>query len=147
MSTADLPRPAEVLPHRPPFLFLDRCLEHTETRAVAERTFDAGEPFFAGHFPDYPVVPGVILVEALAQTLAYLALRANPGQIVLLTGVDECRIRRQVRPGETVRFEVEVERTRLKVVTARGVATVAGEKALTAKLMGYFGAPPNPSAG
>lgn len=133
-----LPLPAEVLPHRDPFLFIDRCLECDADHAVAERTF-GDEPFFAGHFPDEPIVPGVILIEALAQTLAYMALRQRAGGKIYLTGVDKARFRRPVRPGETARFEVTVERTLMRVVMAQGVVTVDGERALTVKLKGYMG--------
>ncbi len=136
-----LPAPAEVLPHRAPFLFLDRVLECGEDHAVAERTF-GDEPFFAGHFPDEPIVPGVVLIEALAQTLAYIARRRAPDAMVLLTGVDDCKIRRPVRPGETVRFEVRIERRMMKVFFARATATVAGKRAVSALLKGYVGPKP-----
>lgn len=139
--TSPLPLPAEVLPHRPPFLYLDRVLEAdlTTGRCVAERTFPADEPFFAGHFPGAPIVPGVILVEAMAQTLAYLALRKHPGQGVMLTGVDGARLRRPVRPGETVRLTIDIERWRLGVVLARAQATVDGAKVAQAQLKGWIG--------
>ncbi len=136
---SDLPPPTEVLPHRDPFLFLDRVLECGEDHAVGERTFRPDDSFFAGHFPGSPVVPGVVLIEGLAQTLAYLALRARPGQNVLLTGVEDCKIRRPVLPGDTVRYEVKVERVLMKVVTARAIATVDGKKAVSVRLKGYIG--------
>ncbi|MCA9524842.1 MAG: 3-hydroxyacyl-ACP dehydratase FabZ [Myxococcales bacterium] len=136
-----LPPPEDILPHRPPFLFLDRVLSCGEGEAVAERCFGPEEPFFAGHFPELPVVPGVILVEALAQTLAYLVLRDRPGEIILLTGVDACRIRRAVRPGEIVTFSVRIERVRLGLAQASGRATVGEERVLEAKLSGYLGRP------
>ena len=134
----NLPDPTEVLPHREPFLWIDRCVELGEDRVVCERTFRADEPFFAGHFPGHPVVPGVLLLEGLAQTLAYFALRSSPGAVVMLTGVDRCRFRRPVRPGETVRFEAVVERALLGVVTARATATVAGALAASATIKGYM---------
>jgi 3-hydroxyacyl-[acyl-carrier-protein] dehydratase len=140
---SDLPAPIDVLPHRAPFLFLDRCLSCDETQAVAERLFSADEPFFAGHFPGMPVVPGVILIEALAQTLGYAALRQRPGETVMLTGVEKCRIRRPVRPGETVRFTVTVAKRRLSLVVADGTAHVGDELALSARILGYVGPPPD----
>ncbi len=133
-----LPAPADVLPHRPPFLFLDRVLRCDAERAVAERTFAADEPFFAGHFPGNPVVPGVILVEAMAQTLAYLALRARGGGTVLLTGIDGCKVRRPVRPGETVTFSVEVTKAKMGLVVARAEAAVGDEPCASAELRGYL---------
>jgi len=139
-----LPSPATVLPHRAPFLFLDRVLVADESAGLceAERRFTPEEPFFAGHFPGSPVVPGVILVEAMAQTLAYLALRQNPGKAVLLTGVERCKIRRPVRPGQTVRFRIEVIKHRLGLVVADGVAQVDGSTVASARLKGWIGEMP-----
>ena len=133
-----LPSPMDVLPHRPPFLFLDRCIECADLSAVGERTFGADEYFFEGHFPDFPIVPGVILIEGLAQTLAYLALTKVPDSNVLLTGVEKCRIRRPVHPGEKVTYRIDVDRHRSKVVVATGTVHVGDELALSAKLMGFI---------
>ena len=132
------PLPTDVLPHRPPFLFLDRCLECEDLFAVGERTFREDESFFAGHFPGQPIVPGVILIEGLAQTLAYLALTRVEDKNVLLTGVDRCRIRRAVLPGETVTYRIDVEKHRTRVVVAKGTVHVDGQLALSARLMGFI---------
>lgn len=137
-----LPFPAAVLPHRSPFLFLDRCLECSPQRVVAERMFAPDEPFFVGHFPGMPIVPGVILIEALAQTLGYAALLEKSGLTVMLTGVDRCRIRRPVKPGELVRFTIEVVKKRLSLVVADGTAYVGDELALSARITGYVGPAP-----
>lgn len=141
----DLPPPIAVLPHRPPFLFLDRVLVADEAtgRCEAERTFGADEPFFAGHFPGAPVVPGVILVEAMAQTLAYLALRHSPGKTVLLTGVDACKVRKPVRPDQTVHFTIEVVKQRMGVVVADATARVDGARVASARLKGWIGEMPD----
>jgi len=137
-----LPPPDAVLPHRPPFLYLDRVLTCSASEASAERCFSAEEPFFAGHFPGLPVVPGVILIEALAQTLGYLVLRQRPGHGILLTGVDACRIRRPVVPGETVRFEVALEKVRMGLAVAAGRAFVGDSLCLEARIQGYLAAAP-----
>jgi len=133
----------DVLPHRPPFLFLDRIVAHDENRVIGERTFAPSEPFFAGHFPGNPVVPGVILIEGLAQTLAWLALTRTVGGTVLLTGVDGCKIRRMVRPGETVTYRIDVQRIRRNMVIAAGEVYVGDERALAATLKGFI-QPPEP---
>lgn len=135
--TDTLPAPIDVIPHRPPFLFVDRVLTCDADGATAERRFPADEPFFAGHFPGNPVVPGVILVEGLAQTLAYLALRQTGGGTVLLTGIEVDKIRRPVRPDETVRYTVRVTRARRQVVMAEGEITVGDERVLVATLKGF----------
>ena len=137
------PSPEDVLPHRAPFLYMDRCLECSEAEILAEQTFAPDEPFFKGHFPDFPVVPGVLLIESLAQTLAYLALLQHPDRRVFLAGVDKARFRRPVRPGERILLEVKVERVVMKVVFARAEARVGGERAVSLKLRGYFGELPS----
>lgn len=136
---SELPSPEVVLPHRPPILLLDRVLVCDPERIVAERRFDPEDPVFRGHFPGDPIVPGVLLVEAMAQTLAYGVLLRGSGQRVLLAGVDACRFKRPVRPGDTAQFEVVPERTRMGLTTARGVVRVGGEEAARATLMGYVG--------
>ncbi len=134
-----LPAPAAVLPHRPPFLFLDRVLLCEPGRIVAERTFRIEEPFFEGHFPGNPIVPGVILLEALAQTLAYGVLRQTPGQKILLTGIEHCKFRQPVLPGQQVFFEVKPERTVMNVTQATGVVSVGGAMVAQATIKGYVG--------
>ncbi len=139
MSDEKLPPPEAVLPHRAPFLFLDRILAVDARRCVSERLFEADESFFAGHFPGNPIVPGVILIEAMAQTLGYLALRQRPDHAVLLTGVEKCRIRRPVRPGQSVRFEVEIVRQRMQLVIAQGKAYVGETLCASARIKGFLG--------
>jgi 3-hydroxyacyl-[acyl-carrier-protein] dehydratase len=119
-------------------LFLERCIECEDLFAVGEHTFGEDETFFTGHFPGRPIVPGVILIEGLAQTLAYLALTRVTNSNVLLTGVDHCRIRRAVLPGETVTYRIDVEKHRTKVVVAQGTVHVDGQLALSARLMGFI---------
>ena len=145
-NPSHFPRPEEVLPHRDPFLFIEEVQACTDTSATATYQF-SDEHFFAGHFPGRPVVPGVILIEGLAQTLAYLALRVVGGGTVLLTGVDACKIRRMVQPGDRVTYQIEILRSKLKMVVARGTVSVAGERVLNAELRGIIEPNSSPDAG
>ena len=115
------PSPKEILPHRDPFLFLDTILKCTDQEVVGQRTFTDQESFFKGHFPNNPLVPGVILIEALGQTLAYWALRKHPNHWVLLTGVEKTKIKHSVKPNETIEFRVKIMRTKMGLVVAQGV--------------------------
>jgi len=127
-----------IIPHRYPFLLIDRVLElEPGARAVAEKLVSANEPHFAGHFPGNPIMPGVLIVEALAQTgaVAALSLPEHRGKLAVFAGIDECRFRRVVRPGEVLRLEVNVEKFRRGVGKARGRATVEGEVACEAGLL------------
>ena len=106
MKTVDI-KGIDILPHREPFLFLDRLLSHSLNGSVGEVTFGAERDFFRGHFPDYPIVPGVILLEAMAQTAAAGVLVsqregevARTSDILLFAGADKVRFRRPVRPGD-----------------------------------------------
>ena len=138
MNQVPLPSVIDVIPHRPPFLFLDRCLSCSEDEMVGERHFADHEPFFTGHFPGHAIVPGVILLEGLAQSLAYLSLRKSSAQNVLLTGVDKCRIRHSVYPNQTVRYHVAIEKIRMKWVFARGEIRCGENVILTAQLKGFM---------
>ena len=131
------PPPQDVLPHRPPFIFVDEVSHCSDTAITAHYTFIKND-FFQGHFPGKPIVPGVILLEGLAQTLAYLALtKAGPGT-VFLTGVDACRIRRMVEPGERVEYRIVIKRTRLKMVVADGQIHCDGKLVLKTELKGII---------
>ena len=120
----------EVIPHRYPFLLVDRIVElEAGKRAVGTKAVSIDEPFFAGHFPGYPVMPGVLIAEALAQVGAVAVLRAlgPSGRIPFLAGLDNFRFRRQVTPGDLLRLEVTLLRLRETAGRGHGVATVDGE--------------------
>lgn len=122
----------KILPHRYPLLMVDRILELEEgKRAVGIKNVTINEEFFNGHFPGYPVMPGVLIVEALAQVCAVALLQKeeNKGRIGFFAGIDSCRFKRQVTPGDTLRLEVEITRLRGAIVKAKGLATVDGEVA------------------
>lgn len=126
------------IPHRYPFLLIDRIEELEEgRRAVGTKNVSGNEPFFAGHFPDYPVMPGVLIVEALAQVgaVALLAVAENKGKIVLFAGIDGVRFKRQVVPGDVLRLEVEITKMRGPVGRGKATATVDGEIAAEGELM------------
>jgi 3-hydroxyacyl-[acyl-carrier-protein] dehydratase len=127
-----------IIPHRYPFLMIDRIIElEPGQRAVGEKLVTIGEPFFQGHFPEYPVMPGVLIVEALAQTgsVAALSLPDNQGKLGLFAGIDGVRFRRQVVPGDTLRLEVKLDRMRRGVGKGAAVATVGGQVACEGELM------------
>ncbi|AQQ54265.1 3-hydroxyacyl-ACP dehydratase FabZ [Planococcus lenghuensis] len=119
-----------ILPHRYPFLMVDRILELEEgKKATGLKNVSANEEFFNGHFPDYPVMPGVLIVEALAQVgaVAVLSMEANKGRLAFFTGIDNCRFKRQVVPGDQLKLEVEMTKLRGPMGKGHGVATVDGE--------------------
>jgi 3-hydroxyacyl-[acyl-carrier-protein] dehydratase len=127
-----------IIPHRPPFLLLDRVLElEPGVRTVGEKLVTINEPFFQGHFPGYPVMPGVLIVEALAQAgaVAALSLPENQGKLVLFAGIDGVRFKRQVRPGDVLRLEVSLEKMRRSIGKGQGKATVDGQLACEAELL------------
>ncbi|OGN88399.1 MAG: 3-hydroxyacyl-[acyl-carrier-protein] dehydratase FabZ [Chloroflexi bacterium GWC2_73_18] len=122
-----------LIPHRWPFLLVDRIVEYDPAggRIVGEKAVTATEWFIGGHFPGRPIMPGVLQVEALAQTMAvYVARQEGFGdRIGLFAGIDECRFKRIVTPGDRLRLEVTMERLGKRFGKGRGVATVDGEVA------------------
>ncbi len=138
----------KIIPHRYPFLLVDRIIELTPgERAVGIKNVSANEPFFQGHFPDYPVMPGVLIVEAIAQVgaVAMLSLPELTGQIALFAGIEKVRFKRQVKPGDTVRLEVEMGKIRRSIGTGTGIASVDGEIACKGEFM--FALVPDQSRG
>jgi 3-hydroxyacyl-[acyl-carrier-protein] dehydratase len=142
-STTALTLPLEaaeimrILPHRYPFLLVDRIIElEPGRRAVGVKAVTANEPHFTGHFPGRPIMPGVLMVEALAQTagVAVMTLDEYRGKLGLFAGIDGCRFRRMVVPGDTLVLKVEVEKLRGMFGRVRAVASVDGEVAVEATL-------------
>ena len=132
----------KLLPHRDPFLFVDEIVEASEEKIVAKRVFTQNEYFFKGHFPDYPVVPGVILVETMAQSggagLRKIGVIGADGLFFFAT-VDKVKFRRQVRPGDELRSEIENLRISPKMIKQRGKAYVGDELAAEAEWMCLIG--------
>ena len=135
LSTREIER---LIPHRWPFLLVDRIVEYEPSRSYirGEKAVTASEWFFQGHFPGLPVVPGVIQVEALAQTMAvYVAQQPGFGdRIGLFAGIEKCRFRRVVQPGDRMSLEVTMEKLGRRFGSGRAVATVDGEVACEAQL-------------
>lgn len=132
-----LPAPTDLLPHRPPFLFVDEVLALAPGESARARLYvDPGAAFFAGHFPGNPILPGVIIVEALAQTgaLAALAEPDSAGKLALFAGIERARFRRVVRPGEELVLETRLTRRRGPLGEGEGTATVDGVVACEAML-------------
>ncbi len=132
----DLNRFIGLLPHRYPFLLIDRVLELDSERTLTLKNVTVNEPFFTGHFPELPVMPGVLIVEALAQSAAILALGiiGTRRSLFMLTGIDKVRFRRRVVPGDQLKMEVRLVRHHHPVWKMHGEARVDGDLAAEADL-------------
>jgi 3-hydroxyacyl-[acyl-carrier-protein] dehydratase len=134
----DIQEILEFLPHRYPFLLIDRIVEFEPTkRLVAIKNVTINEPFFQGHFPDYPIMPGVLVVEAMAQAGGIIMMAELPDRhekLVVFTGIERAKFRRPVTPGDQLRIEVEVLAFRSRAGRIQGRALVDGKVACEATL-------------
>jgi 3-hydroxyacyl-[acyl-carrier-protein] dehydratase len=131
VTVLDINQIMEILPHRYPFLLIDRVVELVpKQRVVAIKNVTINEPYFQGHFPGYPIMPGVLMVEAIAQAGGALLLTEIPDRgdkLMVFTGIEKAKFRRPVVPGDQVRLEVDVLQWRPRAVKLQGNAYVAGK--------------------
>jgi len=151
MSELDIGMIQRLLPHRYPMLLVDRVLDWEAGKFVrGVKNVSANEPFFQGHFPGYPVMPGVLVIEAMAQVAGLLTMlsdvaRCDGTQMVLFAGIDDARFRRQVVPGDTLTLEAHLDRAVRGIGRFRTKATVGGELVCEAQLMAAIrNVPPAP---
>jgi beta-hydroxyacyl-ACP dehydratase FabZ len=142
----DIQKIMEILPHRYPFLLVDRIIDLIpDDKVVALKNVTINEPFFQGHFPGQPVMPGVLIIEAMAQVGGILAYQTAPpenrGRLIYFMGMDKVRFRKMVIPGDQIIFEAKILKFRPKVAKMSGKATVDDQLVAEAELMASFGDP------
>jgi 3-hydroxyacyl-[acyl-carrier-protein] dehydratase len=138
MAILDINEIRRILPHRYPMLLVDRIVELEAERIVGIKNVTATEPFFSGHFPDFPVMPGVLIVEAMAQTAGVLVLKSIPdreSKLVLLVSIESAKFRKPVVPGDQLRLEMVVLKRKNTVAKMAGRATVDGVLVAEAEVM------------
>ncbi len=138
MAILDINEIRAILPHRYPFLLVDRIVEIEAERVVGIKNVTLSEPWFTGHFPDFPVMPGVLIVEAMAQAAGVLVLKNmedRQNKLVLLVAIENARFRRPVVPGDTLRMEMKVIKRKASVAKMAGVATVDGQVVAEVEVM------------
>lgn len=142
MSVMTIEEIKAIIPHRYPFLLIDRIEELEEgKKVVAKKNVTVNEPFFQGHFPQEPVMPGVLIIEALAQAgaVALLSLPDFKGKTAYFGGIDKAKFRRKVVPGDTLMLEVEILKVKSSAGIGKGIAYVDGKKAAEAELTFMIG--------
>ena len=144
MTPYDIQKIMKYLPHRYPFLLIDRVKEIVPgEKVIALKNVTINEPFFQGHFPGAPVMPGVFILEAMGQAGGILAIESlekpEPDSLFFFTGIDKARFRKPVVPGDQLIFEIKLLKKRARVVRMAGVATVDGAKVAEAELMAAYG--------
>jgi 3-hydroxyacyl-[acyl-carrier-protein] dehydratase len=142
MAVMDIQEIRDILPHRYPMLMVDRIIEMGEQHIVGLKNVTVNEPFFVGHFPEFPIMPGVLIVEAMAQVAGVLVLSSLPDRqtkIVLLASVEEAKFRKPVVPGDQLRIEMVVTRRKATLAKMQGTVTVDGVVVAEAVLMCKLG--------
>src|SRR5579864_9575523 len=138
MPLLDIMAIREILPHRYPMLLVDQILELEEERIVGIKNVTINEPFFVGHFPEFPVMPGVLIIEAMAQVAGVLVLKQLPdrkNKLVLLASIEQAKFRGKVRPGDQLRIEMKVTKRKASIAKMHGTATVENVVVAEAELM------------
>lgn len=126
----------KILPHRYPFLLVDGVIEITENKIIAYKNVSINEPQFQGHFPDYPIMPGVLIIEGLAQTAGILLMKdLKENSIPLFLGIDKARFKREVRPGDKLIYEIEVIQEKMGMYKLKVNAKVENKTVTSAELM------------
>jgi beta-hydroxyacyl-ACP dehydratase FabZ len=138
MPALDIQQIRDILPHRYPMLLVDRIEELELDRVVGIKNVSVNEPFFAGHFPDFPVMPGVMIIEAMAQVAGVLVLSQIPDRhtkLVLLASVEQAKFRKPVRPGDQLRIEMKVLKRKATIAKMNGTASVDGVVVAEAEML------------
>ena len=136
--TIEIQEIRDILPHRFPMLMVDRIIDWNDDSIVGIKNVTVNEPHFAGHFPNFPVMPGVLIIEAMAQVAGILVAKLAPhtrGKIMFLASVEEAKFRKPVVPGDQLRIEMKLERLKTTVAKMQGTATVDGQIVAQAGLM------------
>jgi len=143
-TTFDIQKIMNILPHRYPFIMIDRILELVPgEKVVALKNVTINEPFFQGHYPGDPIMPGVLIIEAMGQAGAVLAAESLPpdkkGELIYFMGMDKVRFRKPVIPGDQIIFEIQFLKQRSKAFKMSGIATVDDKRVAEAQMMAVFG--------